>query len=44
MPKIFNFYQIHGVRITVVNFDVDVDFAFPFYVEVDEYSLLSWST
>ena len=36
LPKIFNFYQIHAVRINVVNFDVDVDFDFPFFVEVDE--------
>ena len=34
LPKISNFYQIHGVRINVVNFDVDVDLAF--YVEVEE--------
>ena len=29
LPKISNFYQIHGVRI-------NVDFAFAFYVEVDK--------
>ena len=36
LPKISNFYRIHGVRINVVNFDVDVDFAFAFYVEADD--------
>ena len=36
LPKIFNFYQIHGVCINFVNFDVDVVFAFAVYVEVDE--------
>ena len=36
LPKISNFYQIHGVCINVVNFDVDVDVAFAFFVELDE--------
>ena len=36
LPKISYFYQIHGVCINVVNFDVDVDFAFAFYVEAGD--------
>ena len=36
LPKIFIFYQIHSVCINFVNFDVDDDFAFAVYVEVDE--------